>query len=136
MNIFSAIRYVVILSFFILLVGCDGPPVKNKIQTSKGTSETIIEIEKTEGATVTNESPPVVVFRDIPAGRERKQAFFAYFIPLITEENAKIIKDRSRLQAFEGNPRSEEAAWVEDLAKRYKMGAFDVKKKDKSFFLI
>ena len=61
-------------------------------------------------------------FKAIPAGRERKAAFFAYLTPFIEAENQKIASLRSKIA--KGNMKPTE---LEQLAKRYRIKTTDTK---------
>jgi len=43
---------------------------------------------------------PAPLFSDIPNIKERKAAFFGYFLPMIDRENNKLLKQRSRLASI------------------------------------
>ncbi|MCH8529719.1 MAG: glucosaminidase domain-containing protein [Saccharospirillum sp.] len=60
-------------------------------------------------------------FSEIPAGEARKQAFYDYFVPLIKQENQRILADRARLEALieKGTANTAERAWLARLAEHY-----------------
>jgi len=55
-------------------------------------------------------------------GKSRKQLFVKVTLPLITEVNAGILRDRRRLEALAGNnaPTANDRRWLQHLAERYK----------------
>jgi Bax protein len=68
-------------------------------------------------------------FREIPAGRERKAAFFGYFLPIVEKENETILKIRQRLHDWHQNRdqvSSLEASEISKIATRYRIDDFDI----------
>lgn len=76
----------------------------------------------TSGASVAKPTLKKPDFKAIPAGRERKAAFFAYLTPFIEAENQKIASLRSKIA--KGNMKPAE---LEQLAKRYRIKTTDTK---------
>ena len=74
-------------------------------------------------------------FGEIPAGRERKAAFFGYFLPIVENENRSILSTRKKLKTWYQN-RSKisrhDATKISDIATRYRIDVFDIKS-DKSW---
>lgn len=73
--------------------------------------------------------PSVPDFSDYPAGKERKQAFFSYFLPLVTSRNQQIADDRDQLLAWHQD--ASDLGWWDEhqltgLAEHYGMESFDV----------
>lgn len=66
-------------------------------------------------------APPAPDFSEFPAGDERKQAFYDYFVPLIKVENQRILADRARLEALieKGSASASEQDWLARLADAY-----------------
>ena len=68
-------------------------------------------------------------FGEIPAGRERKAAFFGYFLPIVDNQNRAIQNTRRRLHDWYQN-RDEISAQVKDeirkIASRYRIDDFDI----------
>ncbi len=72
--------------------------------------------------------PSVPEFSDYAAGKERKQAFFGYFLPLVQSRNQQIAADRDELLAWQKD--ASELGWWDEhqltgLAGDYGMEAFD-----------
>lgn len=49
-------------------------------------------------------APPAPDFSEVPAGKERKVAFFAYLLPLIEARNSEILHLRQQLEAWAAAP--------------------------------
>jgi Bax protein len=67
-------------------------------------------------------------FAEIPAGRERKAAFFGYFLPIVEKENETILKTRQRLHDWHQNRdqvSSQEASEISKISTRYRIDDFD-----------
>ena len=74
-------------------------------------------------------------FREIPAGRERKAAFFGYFLPIVETQNRSILTTRQKLADWylkRDEISSEDASEVNTVAIRYRIHNFDVEN-DKSW---
>jgi len=69
-----------------------------------------------------------VDFAQFPAGPQRKQAFFNYFLPIIEAENTRIREKRERLlQVMANDGRSRrDVEWTEDIALEFGIDRFDV----------
>ncbi|NND68171.1 MAG: flagellar biosynthesis protein FlgJ [Halioglobus sp.] len=67
------------------------------------------------------------VFSEIPAGDARKEAFFAYFAPLIAAHNAAILKQREKVLEWReaGGPGWWQGGEFEALTAKYFMQEFD-----------
>ena len=68
-------------------------------------------------------------FREIPAGRERKAAFFGYFLPIVETQNRSILETRQKLADWYLNRdeiSSEDASEINTIAIRYRIHNFDV----------
>jgi Bax protein len=74
-------------------------------------------------------------FREAPAGRERKAAFFGYFLPIIEEQNREILNTRQKLTDWYLNRdeiSSLHADEINTIATRYRIHDFDIEN-DKSW---
>jgi Bax protein len=74
-------------------------------------------------------------FREIPAGRERKAAFFGYFLPIVEKQNRSILTTRQELADWYLNRdeiNSGDASEINTIAIRYRIHDFDVES-DKSW---
>jgi Bax protein len=74
-------------------------------------------------------------FREIPAGRERKAAFFGYFLPIVEKQNRSILTTRQKLADWylhRDEISSEDASEINTVAIRYRIHDFDVEN-DKSW---
>ncbi|MCP4331038.1 MAG: flagellar biosynthesis protein FlgJ [Gammaproteobacteria bacterium] len=74
-------------------------------------------------------------FGDIPAGRERKAAFFGYFLPIVENQNRAILATRGKLNDWHQNrgkigPR--DADKISKIAVRYRIDDFNIES-DKSW---
>lgn len=69
--------------------------------------------------------PDVPDFAEYPAGTERKNAFFGYFLPIVQQRNAEILETREQLQQWRENPEQADTGELDDLADRYGMDDFD-----------
>ena len=68
-------------------------------------------------------------FREIPAGRERKAAFFGYFLPIVETQNRSILTTRQKLADWylsRDEISSEDASEINTIAIRYRVHDFDV----------
>jgi len=68
-------------------------------------------------------------FGEIPAGRERKAAFFGYFLPIIEKQNLAIQKTRQRLRDWYQNQddiSTRETGEISKIASRYRIDDFDI----------
>jgi Bax protein len=68
-------------------------------------------------------------FREIPAGRERKAAFFGYFLPIVEKQNRSILTTRQKLADWylnRGEISSEDASEINTIAIRYRIHNFDL----------
>lgn len=77
-------------------------------------------------------------FSEIPAGRERKAAFFEYFLALIEDHNRTIQKNRTKLVNWAQNKDAISAAdakEIDALATRYRLDDFDIES-EKSWTLL
>jgi Bax protein len=72
---------------------------------------------------------PILLLKSLPAdwttatrGASRKRLFVKVTLPLITEANAGILRDRRRLKAIAatGAPNADDGRWLQRLAERYK----------------
>ena len=69
-------------------------------------------------------------FKDIPAGRERKAAFFGYFLPIVENQNRAILATREKLDGWYQNTdalSARDAAEISKIAARYRVDDFDIK---------
>ena len=67
-------------------------------------------------------------FEEFPAGRERKAAFFGYFLPIIENQNREILATREKLDDWYQNPdtiSAGDAAEISEIAARYRIDSFD-----------
>lgn len=74
--------------------------------------------------------PSVPDFSDYSAGAERKQAFFAYFLPLVESRNQEIATSREELQAWHKD--AGDLGWWDEhqlngLAENFGMDSFDTR---------
>jgi Bax protein len=68
-------------------------------------------------------------FEEIPAGRERKAAFFGYLLPIIENQNRAILATREKLDDWYQNPdtiSARHAAEISEIAARYGIDDFDI----------
>ncbi len=95
-------------------------------------TETLPELIKTTPETTLIESG-IPDFEMIPAGRERKAAFFGYFLPLVNDQNQSIEKTRQKLNDWNSNRdniSSQAAIEIGEIATRYRIADFDVSSDD------
>ncbi len=74
-------------------------------------------------------------FGELPAGRERKAAFFGYFLPIIENQNREILATREKLDGWYQSPdkiSSRDAAEIDKIAARYRIDDFNIES-DKSW---
>ena len=74
-------------------------------------------------------------FGEIPAGRERKAAFFGYFLPIVEKQNQEILKTRQNLADWYLNRDEISSLHADELntvAIRYRIHDFDIEN-DKSW---
>ena len=91
-------------------------------------TETLPEQSKTAPEIPLMESG-VPDFEMIPAGRERKAAFFGYFLPLVNDQNQSIEKTRQKLNDWNSNRdniSSQGAIEIGEIATRYRIADFDI----------
>ena len=102
------------------------------------------QAEQTETVSVPEETvpglklpPPAVTpivsgmpnFEEFPAGRERKAAFFGYFLPIIENQNRAILATREKLDDWYQNPdkiSARDATEISEIAARYRIDDFDI----------
>jgi Bax protein len=68
-------------------------------------------------------------FGEIPAGRERKAAFFGYFLPIVDNQNRAIQKTRQRLHDWYQNRdeiSAQDAGDISKIADRYRIDDFEI----------
>jgi len=68
-------------------------------------------------------------FAEVPAGRERKAAFFGYFLPIVEKENRAILKTRQRLDDWyqdRDQLSADEVSEISEIATRYRIEDFDI----------
>lgn len=68
-------------------------------------------------------------FEEFPAGRERKAAFFGYFLPIIENQNREILATREKLDDWYQNPdkiSARDATEISEVAARYRIDDFDI----------
>ena len=76
-----------------------------------------------------SEPEPMPAFHEIPAGPQRKEAFFSYLAPIVADINREVERRRDALLALEqklkaGKPLDEEAQeWLSRMVKRYRVDA-------------
>lgn len=91
-------------------------------------TETLPEQSKTAPEVTLMESG-MPDFEMIPAGRERKAAFFGYFLPLVNDQNRSIEKTRQKLNDWDSNRdniSSQAAIEISEIATRYQIADFDM----------
>lgn len=73
--------------------------------------------------------PDVPDFSQYPAGPQRKDVFFNYFLPLVEQSNQEILQTRQQLQAWSRNIRGIgwwDSGTVEDMAQDYRIDSFNI----------
>ena len=68
-------------------------------------------------------------FKEFPAGRERKAAFFGYFLPIVENQNRAILAVREKLDDWYQNTDAigtRDAAEINEIAARYRIDDFDI----------
>ena len=72
-------------------------------------------------------------FGEIPAGRERKAAFFGYFLPIVENQNRAIQKTRQKLDDWyqsQDEISSRDASKIGHIATRYRITDFDIESEE------
>lgn len=76
--------------------------------------------------------PDFSIYTDV---KQKKQAFFDFLRPMVGEENAMILRDRKHVEGLFGLYRvesklsEEDQSWLEEIARKYRMTAFDYSQK-------
>ena len=95
------------------------------------------ESDPGETVSVPGETVPTVTpiaaempdFAEIPAGVERKAAFFGYFLPIVESQNRLILATRENLENWYANQDDispGDAAKIDEIAVRYRIEDFDI----------
>jgi Bax protein len=110
-------------------------PQAEQMETLSVPEETVSEPEETVSG-LKQPAPAVTAvvsgmpeFREFPAGRERKSAFFGYFLPIIENQNRSILATREKLDDWYQNSDSigtRDATEISEIAARYRIDDFDV----------
>lgn len=92
----------------------------------------VLAIALAAGLSTHPTTPQAPDFTQFAAGEARKDAFFAYFEPLIDTENQAILSNRTKLAAVvnAGQANWIEQLWLRRLANRYELDDFDVNNTD------
>lgn len=71
--------------------------------------------------------PPAPEFKEFAAGPERKQVFFDYFAPIISQENQKILEQREQILALQAKDElsSRDVSFLKETAKEYYIEEFN-----------
>ncbi len=64
-----------------------------------------------------------VDFSSYPAGKERKEAFVNYFLPIIQQQNSEILKNRQRLEELSKSQKltNSDKSWLSGMATSYRL---------------
>ena len=113
------------VSFVIALSACDNGVEETEEATTPDSGQVAIPPRIDEGAAA--ESVPA--FLEIPAGPERKEAFFDYLAPIVEAINREVAKRREALLALEDRLEAGEAPdqaarkWLARMSDRYRVDA-------------
>ena len=116
---------VLMVGSVIALSACDNGVSESEEATTSEEKQVAIPPRIDEGAVA--ESMPA--FQDIPAGPERKEAFFDYLAPIVEAINAEVEKRREALLALEKqlesgqSPDQQAQEWLARMTKRYRVDA-------------
>jgi Bax protein len=72
-------------------------------------------------------------FKEFPAGRERKAAFFGYFLPIVENQNRIIQKTRLKLDDWyqsQDEISSRDVSEIDHIATRYRITDFDIESEE------
>ena len=119
-----ALASIVIIAFLLVLWTSDSKQTEPLPELTKTTPE-----KSKTAPEVTLMKSGIPDFEMIPAGRERKAAFFGYFLPLVNDQNQSIEKTRQKLNDWNSkrdNISSQGAIEISKIATRYRMTDFDI----------
>lgn len=114
------------ISLIISVSACDtGPAEESEGAAPAQGSEQVPIPPRVAGV----EADPMPAFHEIPAGPERKKAFFDYLAPIVRDVNGEVEKRREALFALEeqlanGQPLNQDAQdWLGRMTERYRVDA-------------
>ena len=121
-----------VASLVLVLAACDSGPEQNqedpKQENASGTRESQqVSIPPQLDSGV--DADPMPAFHEIPAGPQRKEAFFNYLAPIVRDINREVEKRREALLALEQqlqggkSPDQEAQDWLDRMADRYRVDA-------------
>lgn len=114
--------------------GCDGGPdgdQAEKEQTEKNEPAQVTIPPRSETSV---NADPMPAFHEIPAGPERKKAFFDYLAPIVRDVNREVQKRREALLALDKQleqgktPEQDAMDWLSRMAERYRVKAEEPEK--------
>jgi Bax protein len=120
----SAIVAILIVSIILLFLW----PQAEQMETVSVPEETVSGLIQPPPA-VTPIVSGMPDFEEFPAGRERKAAFFGYFLPIIENQNRAILATREKLDDWYQNLdqiSASDATEISGIAARYRIKDFDI----------
>jgi Bax protein len=114
-----------IASFIVVVSACDAGPAEDQQKAEQGADPVSIPPRLDSGV----EADPMPAFHEIPAGPQRKEAFFNYLAPIVRDINREVEKRREALFALEeqlesGQSLNQEALnWLGRMTDRYRVDA-------------
>lgn len=123
-----------IISLILVLAACDTGSEQNQEDPDQ---EKASEAPESEQVSIPPQldsgvdADPMPAFQEIPAGPERKEAFFNYLAPIVRDINSEVTKRREALLALEQqlqggeSPDQEAQDWLDRMAERYRVDADD-----------
>ena len=120
----------------LVVSGCDsGPESETEPAPKKAEQKTASPEPESDQVSIPPElesgtgAQPMPAFHEIPAGPQRKEAFFSYLAPIVSDINQEVAKRRDALLALEqqleaGKPLDQDARdWLARMAERYRVDA-------------
>ncbi len=126
----TAVVIIFIVSIILILVW----PESQQTEMVPAPKETVTGL-KTTVPGITRIVSGMPNFGEFPAGRERKAAFFGYFLPIVENQNRAILATREKLNDWHrnrGKIGSRDAAEISGIAARYRIDDFNIES-DKSW---
>ncbi|MEQ6887029.1 glucosaminidase domain-containing protein [Salicola sp. Rm-C-2C1-2] len=114
-----------VIGFMLTISGCDNGPAEESEGAAAQSSEQVPIPPRVAGV----EADLMPAFHEIPAGPERKKAFFDYLAPIVRDVNEEVEKRREALYALEeqlakGQSLDQDAQnWLARMSERYRVNA-------------
>lgn len=118
----------VVIIFSVSIILILSWPESRQTETVTGPKEIVSGLKQT-APPITRIVSGMPNFGEFPAGRERKAAFFGYFLPIVENQNQAILATREKLNDWHQNRDkigSRDAAKISGIAARYRIDNFNI----------